>query len=107
VPIPLIDVLYFIVGLIVTTIIIYIAAYLMDERGIGKAFLAALIGYVVYYVFHVFISGLIGAIIGFIVWLVALRAIYGFGWFRAFIMAIITAILIFIVGLFLPVIHVG
>ncbi|WP_069807517.1 hypothetical protein [Vulcanisaeta thermophila] len=54
--------LYFIVGLVITTLIIYVATHLMDARdGLGRAFLAALI----------------------------------------------IAILTFIVGLILPVIHVG
>ncbi|MGC8543464.1 MAG: hypothetical protein ACP5NQ_05950 [Vulcanisaeta sp.] len=101
------SIIYFIVGLIVTTVIIYIAAYLMDERGLGKAFLAALIGFIVYFVFHELISGIIGAILGFIVWLFVLKGIYGVGWFRAFIIALIVAFLIWLAGLFLPVVHVG
>ena len=60
--------IYFVVGLVVTTVIIYIATHLMSERGgWGKAFLAALIGYIIYYVFHFIVVGFLGAIIGFLV----------------------------------------
>ena len=64
------DAILFIVGLIITTIIIYVATHIMGERGgWGRAFLAAIIGFIVYYIFHALISGLLGALIGFIVWL--------------------------------------
>ena len=98
----------FVVGLVVTTVIIYVATHLMGERGgWGRAFLTALIGYAVYYVFHFIVGGFLGALIGFLVWLWALRSIYRVGWLRAFITAVIIAVFIFIVGLVLPVMHVG
>jgi len=50
---------------------------------------------------------LLGALIGFIVWLYVIKVLYRVGWVRAFITAVIVAILIFIVGLILPVVHVG
>jgi len=91
----------FVIGLVVSTIIIYVASKLFgQEEGIGKAFLAAIIGTIVYY--FIFGTGWIAAIIGGFVWLLALRGIYDIGWLRALGIAVIVWIAATVVGFFIP-----
>jgi len=47
-------------------------------------------------------NGLLAAIGGGIVWLLALRALYKIGWFRALIIAVLIWILATVIGYFLP-----
>jgi sterol desaturase/sphingolipid hydroxylase (fatty acid hydroxylase superfamily) len=94
----------FIVGLIVSTVIIYVVTKLFKQKeGIGRAFLTALIGTVVYsIVYFIFGQGWIAGIVGGIVWLLALRGLYEIGWLKALGIAIIVWIAAIIVGLLLP-----
>ncbi|MEP0826163.1 MAG: hypothetical protein HRF40_11820 [Nitrososphaera sp.] len=94
----------FIVGLAISTVIIWITTKLFgQEEGIGRAFLTAIIGTVVYsIVYFLFGTGWIAAIVGGIVWLLALRGLYDVGWLRAFVIAVIVWIAATIVGLLLP-----
>jgi CBS domain containing-hemolysin-like protein len=96
--------LSFIIGLAISTIIIWIVTKLFGQKeGIGRAFLTAVIGAVVYSVFYFLLgNGWLAAIIGGIVWLLALRGLYDIGWLRAFVIAIIIWIAATIVGLLLP-----
>lgn len=94
----------FIVGLIVSTVIIYVVTKLFKQKeGIGRAFLTALIGTIVYsIVYFIFGQGWIAGIVGGIVWLLALRGLYDIGWLRALGIAVIVWIAAIIVGLLLP-----
>jgi hypothetical protein len=94
----------FIVGLIVSTVIIYVVAKLFKQKeGIGRAFLTALIGTIVYsIVYFIFGQGWIAGIVGGIVWLLALRGLYDIGWLKALGIAVIVWIAAIIVGLLLP-----
>jgi len=94
----------FIVGLVISTLIIYIVTKLFGEKeGIKHAFAAALIGSAVYgAVYFIFGHGFLAAVSGGIVWLLALKALYRFGWIRAFIIAVIIWIVSGIVGLIVP-----
>lgn len=94
----------FVVGLIVSTVIIYVVAKLFKQKeGIGRAFLTALIGTIVYSVIYfIFSQGWIAAIVGGIVWLLALRGLYDIGWLKAFGIAVIVWIAAAIVGFLLP-----
>lgn len=94
----------FVVGLIVSTVIIYLVAKLFKQKeGIGRAFLTALIGTIVYtIIYFIFGQGWIAAIVGGIVWLLALRALYDIGWLRALGIAAIVWIAAAIVGFLLP-----
>jgi hypothetical protein len=96
--------LLFVVGLIISTVIIYIVTKLFGQKeGIGRAFLSAIIGTVVYsVVYFIFSQGWIAAIVGGIVWLLALRGLYDIGWLRAFAIALIVWIAATIVGFLLP-----
>ena len=95
----------FVIGLIVSTIIIYITTKLFGQKeGIGRAFVTAIIGTVIYSIAYFLFggSGLIAAAVGGIVWLIALRALYDIGWLRALVIAVIVWIAATIVGLLLP-----
>ena len=97
-------VLIFVVGLIISTIIIYVTSKLFGQKeGIGMAFLTAIVGAIVYSVAYFILgNGLLAALIGGFVWLVALRGLYDIGWFRAFLIAIIVWVAAAIVGFLLP-----
>ena len=92
------------VALLVSTIIIYVVTKLFGEtEGIGRAFLAAVIGTVIYALAYFLLgNGLLAAVVGGIAWLLALKALYKIGWVKALIIAIIIWILAAVIGLFLP-----
>jgi hypothetical protein len=94
----------FIIGLIVSTIIIYIVTRLFGEKeGIGRAFIAAIAGAIIYGIAHfLFGNGLLSATIGGIAWLLALRGLYSIGWIKALVIAVIIWIFSAIVGFLLP-----
>jgi hypothetical protein len=100
----IVSAILFVVGLIVSTIIIYVVAKLFKQKeGIGRAFVTALIGTIVYsIVYFIFGQGWIAAVVGGIVWLIALRALYDIGWLKALAIAAIVWIAAIIVGLILP-----
>ena len=94
----------FVIGLVISTIIVYIVTKLFGEKeGIGRAFLTAIIGSVAYSIVYFLLgNGWLAAIVGGIVWLIALRAIYDIGWLKALVVAVIIWIAATIVGLLLP-----
>lgn len=94
----------FVIGLIISTVIIYIVTKLFGEKeGIGRAFLTALVGAIAYsIVYFLFGNGWLAAIVGGIVWLIALRALYRMGWLKSLGVAVIIWIAATIVGLLLP-----
>jgi hypothetical protein len=98
------SVIVFFVGLAISTVIIYITTKMFGQKeGIGRAFVTAIIGAIVYsVVYFIFGSGLIAAVVGGIIWLIALRALYDIGWFRALVIAVIVWIAATIVGFLLP-----
>jgi hypothetical protein len=94
----------FIIGLIISTIIIYIVTKLFGEKeGIGRAFVTAIVGAIAYsIVYFLFGNGWFAAIVGGIVWLIALKSLYEMGWLKAIGVAVIIWIAATIVGLLLP-----
>ncbi|MDW5563425.1 MAG: hypothetical protein SA339_09385 [Methanomassiliicoccus sp.] len=94
----------FLIALVISTIIIYLVAKLTGEKeGIGTAVLAALIGTVIYTITYWLLgNGLLAAVLGGIVWLLALKGLYGIGWLKALLVAILIWIITAIVGIFLP-----
>ena len=101
---PVISAIVFVVGLVISTVIIYITTKLFGQKeGIGRAFLTAIIGTVIYSIMYfIFDRGWLAAIVGGIVWLIALRGLYDIGWLRALVIAVIVWIAATIVGLLLP-----
>ena len=98
------SIVLFVIGLVISTVIIYIVTKLFGEKeGIKPAFGTALIGSVVYsVVYYIFGHSFLAAVAGGIVWLLALKALYSFGWLRAFIIALIIWVISGIVGLIIP-----
>lgn len=97
-------IILFVIGLVISTVIIYVVTKLFREKeGIKQAFAAALVGSVVYSIMYfIFGHGFLAAVIGGIVWLLALKALYSFGWIKAFVIALIIWIISAIVGLIIP-----
>jgi len=93
-----------IVALVVSMIIIYVVIKLLGEReGIGTAFLAALIGGVIYAVAYYYLGhSILSSIAAGIVWLLALKGLYKIGWLKAFAIAVLVFLASVVVGLFLP-----
>ena len=96
--------LWFVVALIISTIIIYVITKLLGEtEDIKTAVLAALIGTIVYtIVYYLLGSGLIAAFIAGIFWLLALKQLYTIGWIKSLIIAVLIWIVTSIVSWFLP-----
>jgi len=101
---PLSSVITFLIGLVISTIIIFIITKLFGEKeGIGRAFLAAIIGSVIYAIaYHLLGRGWTAAIIGGFVWLLALKGLYKMGWLKSIVVAVVIWIVATIVGFFLP-----
>ena len=100
----IISAIIFTIGLIVSTIIIYIVTKLFGEKGgIGRAFLTAIIGAIVYSIIYLLLgNGLLAAVIGGMIWLLALRGLYDMGWLKTLVVAIIIWISAAVVGILLP-----
>jgi len=97
--------LYFLVALIISTVIIYYVAKIFGAKdSVITAVLAALVGTAVYALFYYVLGqGLVAAFIAGIVWLLALQKLYAIGWFRALVIAVFIWIVTSIAGIFLPV----
>jgi len=97
-------ILSFILGIIVSSIIIYVVTRLFGKKeSIFKAILTAFIGSIVYTIVYAVLShGILAAIIGGIAWLLTLKKIYDMGWLKALVIAIIIWIAAAIIGALLP-----
>ena len=85
------SVLIFVIGLVVSTIVIYfVSRFVGTKRGLKVAFFIAIIGSLIYAtVYYLVGNGLLAAVLGGIAWLLALKGLYKIGWIHALIMAII------------------
>jgi len=97
-------IIIFLIGLVISTIIIYIVTRLFGERESVKiAFITAVIGAVIYTVIYYLLgNGLVAAIVGGIVWLISLKWLYKMGWLKSTLVAVIIWIIASIVGVLLP-----
>lgn len=94
----------FLIGLVISTIIIFIVTRLFGERESVKiAFITAVIGAVIYTVIYYLLgNGLVAAIVGGIVWLISLKWLYKMGWLKSILVTVIIWIIASIVGVLLP-----
>ena len=94
----------FLVGLVISTIIIFIVTKLFGERESVKiAFITAVSGTVIYTIIYYLLgNGLVAAIVGGIVWLISLKWLYKMGWLKSILVAVIIWIIASIVGVLLP-----
>ncbi len=94
----------FLIGLAISTILIYIVTKLLGEKeGIKIALFAALLGSIMFGIInYIFGNGIIAAAVGGIIWLVSLKWLYSTGWLKAILIAVALWIVVVIVGTFLP-----
>jgi hypothetical protein len=94
----------FIVETIVSMVIVYFVTKLFGETvSIGKAFVTAIAGAIVYTVTYVIIgNGLLAAAVAGIIWLLLLKALYNIGWIKALATAAVIWIIATIVSFVLP-----
>ena len=94
----------FLIGLAISTVLIYIVTKILGEKeGIKTALLAALLGSITFGIVNfIFGNGIIAAAIGGIIWLVSLKWLYSTGWLKAILIAVVLWIVVSFVGLFLP-----
>jgi hypothetical protein len=95
---------FFVVGLIISSIIIFLVTKLLGEsEGFETALPAALVGAIIYALAYYFLGhGLFAALISGFVWLLALGGLYNMSWFKALGVAVIVWIAAAFVGIVLP-----
>ena len=97
-------VIFFVIGWLISAIIIYFVTKLFEQKeGFGTAFLAALVGAIIYALAFFFLgSGLLAGVVAGLGWLIALAALYEMSGLRALAVAVVVWIVAVIVGWFLP-----
>lgn len=98
------SIILFLVGLLISTVVIYLVTFLLGQRrGIKLALFTAIIGSIVYGITYALLgNGFLSAVLGGIAWLLALKTIYRMGWLRALIVAVIVWIITAVIGALLP-----
>ncbi len=94
----------FLVSMVISALIIYIAAKLFGEKeGFGTALMTALTGAIIFALVSFFIGiGWIASLIGGLAWLIALGNLYNIGWLKSFVIAVVIWIFANIVSVVLP-----
>ena len=94
----------FLISLVVSGLIIYIATKLFGEKeGFGTALLTAFIGAIIFALASYMISSAwIASIVAGIAWIIAIGSLYNIGWLKSFIIAIVIWVLARIIGVILP-----
>lgn len=92
------------IGILVSTIVIYFITRLFGEKeGIKHAIVAAISGSLIYTIFYYFIgNNIIGSLLSAIVWILVLKKIYKMGWIKVLIIAAIIWVLTNILSLIIP-----
>lgn len=83
------SIILFFIGLLISTLVIYIVTSITrHRRSIKLALFTAIIGSIVYGIVYLWLgNGFLSAILGGIAWLLALKTIYRMGWLKALIIA--------------------
>ena len=94
----------FLITLIISAFIIYLAAKLLGEKeGFGTAVLTAISGTIIFALAFYFIGiGWIAALTGAVVWLIALGSLYNIGWLKSLAISAVIWIFVTILSLVLP-----
>ncbi len=97
-------VIHFLLGLLISTVVIYIVTtFMRQRRSVKLALFAAIIGSIVYIVSYIeFKDDFISAFLGGIAWLLSLKFIYRMGWLKALIVAVVIWIITTLLGNWLP-----
>lgn len=98
------SIIHFLVGLLISTVVIYVVTFFMRQRrSLKMAFFAAIIGSIVYFIAYIVLgNGFLSAVLGGIAWLLALKTIYRMGWLKSLIVAVAIWIITTFVGEWLP-----
>ena len=98
------SIILFLVGLLISTVVIYLVTLVLGHRrSLKLAFFTAIIGSIVYGIsYALFGNGFLSAVLGGIAWLLALKTIYRMGWLKALIVAVIVWIITTAIGTLLP-----
>jgi hypothetical protein len=98
------SIIIFLVGLLISTVIIYLITLILGQkRGIKLALFAAIVGSMVYGItYAIFGNGFLSALLGGIAWLLALKTIYRMSWLKSIIVAVIVWIITTAIGSLLP-----
>ena len=96
-------ILNFLISLAISAVLIYVITRLLGEDGsVGTAITAALAGAIIYTVAYSLLgTGMLAAILGGLVWLIALGRLYGIGWGKSALIAILLWIVVSVLS-FLP-----
>ncbi|MFH1850666.1 MAG: hypothetical protein ABH879_10910 [archaeon] len=94
----------FLISLIISAIIIYLAAKLLGEKeGFDTAIAASFIGAIIFALVSYLLGvGWIAALVGGLAWLIALGSLYKMGWLKSFFVAVAIWVFATIVSLILP-----
>lgn len=98
------SIIHFLIGIAVSTLVIYLVTLFMRQRrSLKLALFTAIIGTIVYVIaYALFGNGFLSAVLGGIAWLLALKAIYRMGWLKALIVAVGIWIITTIISALLP-----
>jgi hypothetical protein len=98
------SIIIFLVGLLISTVVIYLITFILGQRrGIKLALFAAIIGSIVYGISYAILgNGFLSAVLGGIAWLLALKTIYRMGWLKSLVVAVIVWIITTAIGSLLP-----
>lgn len=97
-------ILGFLISLVISAIIIYLATKLFGEsEGFGTALFAAVTGSIIFAIASYFIViGWVASLIGGIAWLIALGSLYNIGWLKSLLIAVVIWVFATIVSMVLP-----
>ena len=98
------SIIIFLVGLLISTVVIYLITFILGQRrGIKLALFAAIVGSIVYGITYAILgNGFLSAVLGGIAWLLALKTIYRMSWLKSLIVAVIVWIITTAIGSLLP-----
>ena len=98
------SIIFFLVGLVISTVVIYLVTFLLGKRrSIKLAIFTAIIGSIVYGIAYILLgNGFLSAVLGGIAWLLSLKSVYKMGWLRALIVAVIVWVITTAISTLLP-----
>jgi hypothetical protein len=98
------SIIIFLVGLLISTVVIYLITFILGQRrGLKLALFTAIVGSIVYGItYAIFGNGFLSAVLGGITWLLALKTIYRMSWLKSIIVAVIVWIITTAIGSLLP-----
>lgn len=94
----------FFISMIISAIIIFIAAKLFGEKeGFGTAIVTSCVGALIFALAtYILGSGWIAALTGGVAWLIALGSLYNMGWIKSLIVAVVIWVFATFVSVVLP-----